>query len=380
MSHIFVDLSYKRDKNRRIVMKYKRLLPLVLAVIMAVVFCATPAMAAGGLVKNAGNPVVQPDDWETSVGACCVIVDGGEYVMWYSGIDSVTGFPAIGYATSSDGINWVKEPAPVFSGVDAWEDKGVGAPTVILDGSTYKMWYTGLSGTAPNFVPAIGYATSPDGKNWTAWGSNPVLEGTATEWDEYGVSLPSVIKDGATYKMWYTGHAVLTPGQIGYATSTTGYGWTKSPSNPVLSGDSSTWDGGGVFAASVKKTGSYSYVMFYTGYAEGGGVYPQIGRADSANGTSWIKEIDNPVLVEGGSGSWDERGVAAPTFLINDADTLLWYTGAEEMEGIHFQIGFASDEISRVPGSSSTSTAVLISGLAIAMAGVSIWSIKRSRA
>jgi hypothetical protein len=44
----------------------------------------------------------------------------------------------------------------------------------------------------------------------------------ASGWDSPGVGLPTVIKDGSTYKMWYTGGAIINgnrvQGAIGYAT------------------------------------------------------------------------------------------------------------------------------------------------------------------
>ena len=42
--------------------------------------------------------------------------------------------------------------------------------------------------------------------------------GAATEWDDAHVLEPTVIKDGSTYKMWYSGHEG-TEQRIGYATS-----------------------------------------------------------------------------------------------------------------------------------------------------------------
>ena len=64
------------------------------------------------------------------------------------------------------------------------------------------MWYSGHDGSHIR----IGYATSSDGINWTKHGI--VLDlGASGEWDDYYVSCPCVIKDDdGTYKMWYSGH------------------------------------------------------------------------------------------------------------------------------------------------------------------------------
>jgi len=106
--------------------------------------------------------------------------------------------------------------------------------TVIKDGSTYKAWYTvGWD---------IYYAYSTNGVTWQAGNpggggvNQPIFEGTVGEWDSFGVMEPSVIKDGSTYKMWYSGTDTgVADIKIGYATSSDGISWTKSASNPIIS-------------------------------------------------------------------------------------------------------------------------------------------------
>jgi predicted GH43/DUF377 family glycosyl hydrolase len=129
------------------------------------------------------------------------------YKMWYGGCQAYeVGLWRIGYAYSSDGINWTKyENNPVLDlGANGeWDDVYVEEPSVILDGGTYKMWYAGYDGSNIR----IGYATSLDGISWTKSTSNPVLDlGADGEWDDVRVSNSSVILDGGTYRMWYTGN------------------------------------------------------------------------------------------------------------------------------------------------------------------------------
>ena len=94
------------------------------------------------------------------------------------------------------------------------DDANIYAPTVIKDGSTYKMWYSGNDGT--NW--RIYYATSPDGLIWTKYDNTiPVISdgastngriplGNAGKGDDGHAYTPTVIKDDSTYKMWYSGH------------------------------------------------------------------------------------------------------------------------------------------------------------------------------
>ncbi len=193
-------------------------------------------------------------DWSSSVGAPCVIWDVAEskYKMWYTRVKSnltqanletiLTNMgqagqrkdalldllnstsTVIGYATSDNGSDWDVQDAEVVSdNGSAWNS--VGDPCVIKDGDTYKMWYTRvktdvtqatldaldaatfsiddlvdiLDGTST----VIGYATW-DGvsDNWTVQNSQVLPETSGGAWDS--VANPSVIKDGDTYKMWYT--------------------------------------------------------------------------------------------------------------------------------------------------------------------------------
>ena len=80
------------------------------------------------------------------------------------------------------------------------------------------MWYTGYSSSAD--IAQIGYATSTDGINWTKDSNNPVLSvGASGSWDSDLVANPAVIKDGSVYKMWYEASDAGKWLRIGYATS-----------------------------------------------------------------------------------------------------------------------------------------------------------------
>ena len=83
-----------------------------------------------------------------------------DYEMWYSG-GIVTMNHGIGYATSSDGITWMRDPNnPIFhkdNGI-GWRDSRTYCPSVIKDGNSYKMWFTGKDIVSGNY--SIGYATA----------------------------------------------------------------------------------------------------------------------------------------------------------------------------------------------------------------------------
>ena len=67
--------------------------------------------------------------------------------MWYSGSDGLK--TQIGYATSEDGIIWIKatEPVLVPGDVPAFDDIDALTPTVLYNGTKFEMWYSGFEGT-----------------------------------------------------------------------------------------------------------------------------------------------------------------------------------------------------------------------------------------
>ncbi len=62
--------------------------------------------------------------------------------------------------------------------------------TVLYEGGEYKMWYSGFDGVQGL---RIGYATSSDGVNWTKYAGNPVItNGSSGVWDAVHVQNPRV--------------------------------------------------------------------------------------------------------------------------------------------------------------------------------------------
>jgi len=256
--------------------------------------------------------------------------------MWYTGSGGTN--YRIGYANSYDGITWTKHPSnPVvdIGPFGTWDDYHTYSPTVLYDGTTYHMWYSGYDGA----IWKIGYATSSDGIAWTKSGANPVLDlGAPGAWDDSRVYAPTVLYDGTTYHMWYSGYDGSYY-RIGYATSPNGIAWTKSGANPVLDvGAGGTWDDNRIFAPSVLYKGK-TYHMCYTGYD---GFTYKIGYATSPNEIAWVKSVANPVLDLGPPGSWEDLHVHSPTVLYDGETYRMWYSGED---GLNTRIGYATYSI-----------------------------------
>ena len=263
------------------------------------------------------NPVMdhgQSGEWDDGrSGVPSVLFDGTEYKMWYSGSDD--SHSRIGYATSPDGIVWTKysdNPVLDVGPSGSWEEVSVSSPDVLFNGTEYKMWYDGVDNPERvGEIRRIGYATSPDGISWTKYEDNPVVDVSyGWGWESDRAGKPYVLFDGTEYKMWYSGRRTTTRHYcIGYATSPDGISWTKYEGNPVLEfGQIGSWDDYAVHPDSIIFDGT-EYKMWYSGNDHDS--TSGIGYATSPDGISWTKYPGNPILgfgLQGASVLYDGFG------------------------------------------------------------------------
>ena len=234
----------------------------------------------------------------------------GTLVMYAS--DDFTFDNQIYRATSPDGLAWDVDPAPVWRGMQ---------PAVLFDGTTWRIYYTVETDGGP--APTIALATSTDGVHFTAQGT--VLRGGDGGWEQF-VFNPTVLRDGALYKMWYEAlHAQFGVYKVGYATSPDGVAWTKratyvlnSPApDPVVLLDHG------------------EYRMWYTGQGN-----IRIEVATSRDGVDWTQWSSIPVLDgDEDPDPWD--AIMRSGAVIRDGDQLrMWYFGTRGDEP--YGIGYAT--------------------------------------
>jgi predicted GH43/DUF377 family glycosyl hydrolase len=318
-------------------------------VLAALIGCAGLASAQVPWVKHSGNPVLEvgpPGAFDDAhLWGPDVHYDGTMYHMWYTG-ESSTGLMQVGYATSPDGATWTKHPGnPVLTvGVEGeWDDTVVFVSSVVIDGGQFHMWYEGGDDLENLGGGQVGYAMSPDGIEWTKHADNPVLTADPDSWDHQGIWPGQVLWDGARYRMWYTSASGESPTpdwwRIGYAESSDGITWTTLDLPVLRSGTGATWDDWLVYEPAVVFDGS-TYHMWYGGH--NGMSEVAIGYATSPDGRHWRKYAGNPVLRSGSGDEWDGLVVEAPSVVLNGDELQMWFRGTPAAPDLPSQIGYAT--------------------------------------
>jgi predicted GH43/DUF377 family glycosyl hydrolase len=335
------------------------------------------------LTADAADPVLGPTASTVgdgdNVDDPTVVKVGSTYDMWYTGYAEDGSAPAIFLATSTDGVNWTRANGgnPVLQGTaGAFDANGVFGADVVYDPTDllapYKMWFSGRAGA----FGGIGYATSLDGVTWIEYGGSTPLavvdHGLAGSADSFSAEDPSVLKDGSTWKMWYTGDD-SSKKRIAYATSQDGVTWAKggkvlAPEDPGASANIAF----GAFAPTVWKT-SGGFEMLLTGRKiVGGGVFQtKIMETTSTDGLVWSGP--SPALNPSGSNkNFDYSNLNSPDVLYDPGSASpykLYYSGntIDANGNFHTRIGLATStngtSFNKVSGS-QTGSSVLDVGAA----------------
>lgn len=227
---------------------------------------------------------------------------------------------------------------------------GATDPTVILDGPTFKMWYEGRSG-ASGTVSQIIYCESTNGVNWTNFAvCTGLTPHTNVSFGSARVADPTVVKDGSTYKMWFEAvesspGGVDGPATIGYAESSDGINWTVkdaagnvgAAAGPVFGpGAAGSFDDTSVNAPSVVIDGaafpSEPFLLFYEAADDATSPETKIGLATSADGKSWTRRGVVLVPSSDAGGGFDSGDLEHPAIVVvgslapgSDGHFLLYY-------------------------------------------------------
>jgi predicted GH43/DUF377 family glycosyl hydrolase len=176
-----------------------------------------------------------------------------------------------------------------------------------------------------------------ESKDGVAWGEPVIVLGPnrQTEW-ENDVNRPVVIRNGDLYQMWYTGQA-KGKSWIGYATSADGKTWKRMSDRPVLSAEK-PWEKVAVMCPHVLYDDkARQYRLWYSGGEQG---EPNaIGYATSPDGLKWTKHDDNPIFKPDPKKEWEKDRVTACQVVRRGDWHVMFYIGFHDEA--HAQIGLA---------------------------------------
>lgn len=284
------------------------------------------------------NPIIKPDKPYDGQGvyAPSLVYKNGQYYMWYSSLQGGTW--TISLATSTDGISWTKSPANPVIKPDTTNpvicEKGAHDPEVLWNPNLnkFQLWYVVNCEPQPTGVARywVKYGQSTDGINWTIQ-QTPVLSPTLS-WEQEGISFPTVGLDNNVYKIWYSGRDSSGNWRIGYATSADGKTWNKYQQNPIIS-PTKPWE--------LSHIGG-SEVIFengrYTMYYHGAPIWPPLNLiyATSSDGITWEKPDDNPII----TANQTETNVSTPDVIKDNQGYKIYYSAI--INGV-FQISLLSN-------------------------------------
>jgi predicted GH43/DUF377 family glycosyl hydrolase len=167
-----------------------------------------------------------------------VILKDGEFVMLYRA-QNTQGTSSLGYATSRNGIHFIRREEPVLTAQAPYEKGGgVEDPRLVQIDDVYVLTYTGynnVDGRGPERKDAqLCLATSHDLIHWERAGVIlPAYQGRWNAgWTKSGAIVPERI--GGKYWMYYLGTDGKRLDQMGVASSEDLIHWADATDQPVL--------------------------------------------------------------------------------------------------------------------------------------------------
>jgi beta-1,2-mannobiose phosphorylase / 1,2-beta-oligomannan phosphorylase len=214
-----------------------------------------------------------------------ILPEDGIYKMWYTGYVGGDNDPkSLGYATSKDGIEWVRySKNPIFT--QRWTEDMF----VMRNEGKYYMYAEGKDDIAHML-------TSPDGLSWQDMGDLVILTVKGdTIHGPYGT--PSIVIENGKWYLFYERNDEA----IWLATSTDKITWTNVQDEPVLGKGKGNNDSGALAANQVVKFRG-KYYMYYHGTSDSSWNVPgaiSLWTSNVAMSTDlihWVRYPKNPIV------------------------------------------------------------------------------------
>lgn len=151
----------------------------------------------------------------------------------------------------------------MLGGGDEWDSAGVADPYVIQFNGKLYMYYLGQNNMG---IQRLGVAISEDGINWIKYANNPIMDlGAQGAFDENGLGEPSVIYHAPYFYMLYTGRNMAEQRNIGAAVSLDGVTWKKLNYKGIVDLENNTWNNQVICDTTLMKNDDGRIMVWYGG-------------------------------------------------------------------------------------------------------------------
>jgi predicted GH43/DUF377 family glycosyl hydrolase len=261
---------------------------------------------------HTGNPIFTgtgTDTWDQNIRERGFILKEGDiYHMWYTGFRTERETLSLGYATSTDGLNWERFTGnPVFS--ESWTEDMM----VLKVDDTYHMFAEGRNDVAHRL-------TSTDRVNWADHGSLDIRQKDGSPLSEGPYGTPTVWYEN---NIWYLFYERNDMG-IWLATSSDLGVWTNVQDDPVIAIGPEVYDKYGVAVNQIFKYKGWYYAYYHATAFEDWHEWTT-NVAASKDLISWTKYERNPIMQENKSSG----------ILIQEADQFRLYTMHDKVD-VHY--------------------------------------------
>ena len=318
------------------------------------------------------NPVIQAGDfidkglWNDP----CVLLENGRFVMYITSSTKEPFKPPVlpFRAVSSDGIHWQLDPTRPLLRAMGTPFVSLETPSVVKHRGGYHLYYSGIYPEGRMPMMAIGHATSSDGIVWRS-DPAPVLSatGNAQDWNGFLVGEPGVVVSDEKVLLFFSAVGARSGGKppqlqsIGLAVSDDGTRFREPRivlQQSALFPPEKGFVGYSTPAALVYGDAIHLFFDVAQFFQKGDPEWQQVAlhHAVSRDQGRTFVEDRAPFLAREDS-TWTSGEILAPTALIQDKHLLIWFAGhvrrrelapliRRGLKGKEFGIGLASADTS----------------------------------
>ena len=303
----------------------------------------------GNWSRLSETPIITPkgDGWEsTGTFNPTAVKYDGKIVMLYRAQDR-QGKSSLGYATSDDGVHFVRRPEPILAADAPYETGGgIEDPRLVKIGDTFYLTYTGYNNQGGSGMHATGpthgdaqlcLATSTDLTHWKRQGIiMPAYKGKwNVGWTKSGAIVPEKIN--GKYWMYYLADGAHQMTQMAIASSDDLLHWTDVLDHPVVASRPKMFDSQVVEPGPAPLITSDGIFLIYNG-ADDNNVY-RTGWVvfDKKDPTKVVARAEHPIFEP--RHDWEKVGqvpnVVFVEGMVPDGNRwLFYYGGADKYVGV----------------------------------------------